>query len=345
MFAIPLPFVVALLQLLLLYGLIGRSETRSPGGAVPVFIAVSVLTSVIIGLRWSVNWSVLRLIQPVVASMLPPLAWLSFSGAGLRWQRAWRHALPVVLTGVLVLVWRAALDLEMPALFFAYGIALLRLAQGGTDAMVSVRLADTATALRAVVLAGMLLMVSGVIDLLISADFNLAHGQHVGLVLTLTNLLMLLISTGLVTRLMRLRPPPEPPVDASRGDVPALPDPADHQILAAIDRQMQGIALYRDPDLTLERLARRLVIPARRISAAINRVHGRNVSQFINSYRIAEAKRLLRNSAQSITDIQFSVGFQTKSNFNREFRRQTALSPSEYRNAFAASGTDGAETR
>ena len=48
-------------------------------------------------------------------------------------------------------------------------------------------------------------------------------------------------------------------------------------------------------------------------------------------YRIAEACRLLTETDQPVTKIMFDVGFQTKSNFNGEFRRVTGMSPTAWR--------------
>lgn len=89
--------------------------------------------------------------------------------------------------------------------------------------------------------------------------------------------------------------------------------------------------LYRDPDLTLERLARRVGIPGRQISRAINRQLGRNVSQEINAWRIREAQALLEQTDRAVTAIMFDCGFQTKSNFNSSFRRLVGVSPSDWR--------------
>ncbi len=68
-----------------------------------------------------------------------------------------------------------------------------------------------------------------------------------------------------------------------------------------------------------------------RYRARVNRLAGKNVSQFINDFRIAEACRLLSETDMPVTAAMFESGFQTKSNFNREFRRVTALSPAAWR--------------
>ena len=81
---------------------------------------------------------------------------------------------------------------------------------------------------------------------------------------------------------------------------------------------LQKEPLFLDPDLTLSRLARRMLVPVKALSSAINQSSGDNVSRFINSYRIEHACDLL-DQARSITSTMFDSGFQTKSNFNREF--------------------------
>lgn len=102
-------------------------------------------------------------------------------------------------------------------------------------------------------------------------------------------------------------------------------------VFFAIDRLVRDERLYLDTGLTLSRLARRAGVPARRVSMAINRVRRQNVSQYINGYRSEEACRLLRETDKPVISVMFEAGFETKSNFNREFRRATGASPAEWR--------------
>ncbi len=106
---------------------------------------------------------------------------------------------------------------------------------------------------------------------------------------------------------------------------------ADRSLIEAINQLLGERKLYRDPDLSLSRLARRLSVPSRRVSEAINRELGLNVSQFINNYRIREAIKGLRERNASIGEVMQEAGFRTKSNFNREFKRVTGESPQAYR--------------
>jgi len=88
---------------------------------------------------------------------------------------------------------------------------------------------------------------------------------------------------------------------------------------------------HLDPELTLSKLTRKLGVPAKQISIAVNQVHEQNISKLINEYRINHAKQSLLTSQDTITQIFMNSGFQTKSNFNREFLRMTQMTPSEFR--------------
>jgi AraC-like DNA-binding protein len=102
------------------------------------------------------------------------------------------------------------------------------------------------------------------------------------------------------------------------------------------ERIVQERELYkREGGLTLEQAGRILVTPARQISQAINRIYGGSFSQYLNDCRVKAAQDLLSNNPDMpITNLMLEAGFNTKSNFNKEFLRVTGLSPSEYRKQF-----------
>ena len=104
-------------------------------------------------------------------------------------------------------------------------------------------------------------------------------------------------------------------------------------MLERVRETLHRDGLYRDPDLTLERLARRSLVPARRVSGAINRSSGDSVSRYVNRLRLDEVRRRLVDTDDGITDIMLAAGFRTKSNFNRTFREAEGCSPSEWRAA------------
>ncbi|GAB5522905.1 MAG: hypothetical protein Roseis2KO_07770 [Roseivirga sp.] len=94
---------------------------------------------------------------------------------------------------------------------------------------------------------------------------------------------------------------------------------------------------YTDADLTLAQLAEALSMPARRLSEVINRHFRQNFMDFINSYRIDYARELLanpRDPKETIMEVMYDVGFNSKSSFNTIFKQKTGKTPSEYKWSF-----------
>jgi len=112
----------------------------------------------------------------------------------------------------------------------------------------------------------------------------------------------------------------------------ALLDPRQ---VAALDALMTVDHLYREPDLSIGALADRLAMPERQLRRLINQGLGhRNFSAFLNGYRLADAKRWLADRAQAdtpILTIAMDAGFQSLGPFNRAFKADTGVTPSEFR--------------
>lgn len=84
--------------------------------------------------------------------------------------------------------------------------------------------------------------------------------------------------------------------------------------------------------LTLDQLAKRVGISPRALSNLINRHFEKSFFEFINHYRVEEAKRLLRCAQDnSILDTMLDSGFSSKAAFNRFFKKYVGKTPSEYR--------------
>lgn len=101
-----------------------------------------------------------------------------------------------------------------------------------------------------------------------------------------------------------------------------------------IDGIMRKDKPYLMADITLDILAEKLKIPARDLSMIINRHFDNNFYEFINNYRIEEAKKILLDPAhkdKTITDIYLEVGFNSKSVFNTFFKKIVGQTPTEYR--------------
>lgn len=92
--------------------------------------------------------------------------------------------------------------------------------------------------------------------------------------------------------------------------------------------------IFTHPELDLNSLAKDLDVHPKMLSRAINRIMGHNFSDFINSYRIEEAKRLLSQpdrSDSSVKEVMYNVGFNSRSVFNTLFKKKTGKTPSQYR--------------
>jgi AraC-like DNA-binding protein len=91
---------------------------------------------------------------------------------------------------------------------------------------------------------------------------------------------------------------------------------------------------FRAGDLTIKTLAEKLGLPTAQLSALINERLAENFVDFVNRYRIEEAKRLLLDGSKrhySVLAIAEEVGFNSKSAFNAAFRKYTGSTPSDFR--------------
>jgi AraC-like DNA-binding protein len=107
---------------------------------------------------------------------------------------------------------------------------------------------------------------------------------------------------------------------------------AKHKLLQVIESEK----IYLDPNLGLPQLAAKVHLSTHDLSFLINEGFGENFFQFINRYRIEEAKLLLKSTTHkhlNILGIAYESGFRSKSTFNTTFKKLTGLSPSQYMHA------------
>lgn len=110
--------------------------------------------------------------------------------------------------------------------------------------------------------------------------------------------------------------------------------PAGERDWAALGRryaqQVAERGWWREPDLDLADLARRLGTNTLYLSRALNDGLGQSFSEFLNRQRIQAAQARLAGE-DSILAIAEEVGFGSKASFNRAFRAYAGCTPSEYR--------------
>jgi YesN/AraC family two-component response regulator len=97
---------------------------------------------------------------------------------------------------------------------------------------------------------------------------------------------------------------------------------------------MEERCAFKDEDITLQKMARDLAIPPHHLSQVLNTKLKSNFYNFINTYRVDEAKKLLLSPEyreMKILEISHMAGFKSKSVFNTVFREFTTLTPREFR--------------
>ncbi|NTF06234.1 helix-turn-helix transcriptional regulator [Agrobacterium rubi] len=335
MLFVPLPLVVALLLFLILASILRGAGEGKANRPFLALILLSAVQSTLVGLRWGYQIEWLRFALPIMASMLPPLAYASFRSLMNDWRlestaNIASIVVPPVVIAMLLLLYPVAIDMSLIVLFVGYAIAIVLLGRRGPDGLEEAQFASVVPVHRALYLAAAALCLSAVFDILVLIDFHWARGENAGVIISNGNLLGLLL-IGL-TAWVAGDSKPEKLVSAAQADAePVGASAGDHEVMARLEALMAQQRVYRDENLNLSRLARKLSLPSRQISNAINRATGGNVSQYINQLRVQDACRLLEETDQSVTAIMFESGFQTKSNFNREFRRITGMSPLAWR--------------
>lgn len=113
----------------------------------------------------------------------------------------------------------------------------------------------------------------------------------------------------------------------------ALTDDRRREMFSRLEKLMTEENVYRQPDLSLEKLAQMLQTNRTYISQVVNEETGRSFSTYVNSYRLQEAIGLLSDPAndEPLKNVGLSVGFASPSNFYSLFRQKVGVSPSVFR--------------
>jgi AraC-like DNA-binding protein len=101
-----------------------------------------------------------------------------------------------------------------------------------------------------------------------------------------------------------------------------------------LTRIMDDEKPFLDSELTLMKLAAKLNSTPHQLSYIINTGFNENFYQFINRYRVEEAKKIILDPKMdhlSFVGIGFEVGFNSKSVFNTMFKKISGFTPSQYK--------------
>lgn len=168
-----------------------------------------------------------------------------------------------------------------------------------------------------------------------TAVWRLNYFDRFGLYLVLT---VLVFALGLEAwrhagRRHPLQPdaePPAPPVPV----VPVRPPPDWAALGAAWRDRARDEGWFRDPELSLESLARKLGTNTNYLSRAFNEGLGQGLADVIGGLRVAWLQqRLADGASDDLLDLALQAGFASKTSFNRVFKAHTGVTPSAWRRA------------
>lgn len=106
------------------------------------------------------------------------------------------------------------------------------------------------------------------------------------------------------------------------------------EILPRLTQLMKDEKIFLDGNLSLRKLAERLMIHPNYLSQIINEQLGCSFNDFINKYRIQEAQRRLldpKEGHKTVLDIAYDTGFYSKSVFNNAFKKFAGQTPSQFK--------------
>lgn len=107
--------------------------------------------------------------------------------------------------------------------------------------------------------------------------------------------------------------------------------------LKSIQSKLSGLMIKEQPylnsELKLDGLAEMIAVRPVHLSQVINDQHGKNFSEYINEYRVNEAKRILSeeyDEHSSMYEVAIDAGFNSKATFNRVFKQMTGSTPTQF---------------
>lgn len=325
--SLPIPLISSLILgfLLVRFCLLGRRH-----GPLITLLAICMAQGLIIVLAQHYHVTGFLFVQPITATLVPAMAWLAFQTSAvrrLRWSDM-AHGTGSLAALLSLAIFPEFLNVLIPALFCGYGGAVLWFASKGADGTPMLRLEAGDLPGQIWQIVGAALIASAASDVMIVAAQYLGVAHLQPWIISIYSSIMLLIVGGLGLSAGQ----GASTVDREAGREPAPDNPVsdeDTQIIAQLDRLMDEQALYLNPNLTLSQLSRKMRVPTKQLSGAINRVSGQNMSRYVNASRIKAAQDALLQQ-QSVTNAMLLSGFNTKSHFNREFLRVTGQSPSDW---------------
>lgn len=127
----------------------------------------------------------------------------------------------------------------------------------------------------------------------------------------------------------RINPEPSPPPSKDKDFSPTYSEPEKERLLQLVKKQ----ELFRNPGLTLSDIAHESSMTSKQVSTIINQGFQMNFNDFINLHRIyavLDAIQRKEHEEKTLLALAFDNGFNSKSTFNRAFKKQTGHTPNYF---------------
>ncbi|MEY1556106.1 helix-turn-helix domain-containing protein [Yoonia sp. R2331] len=336
MSTVPTSWLISILAVFIAAAVVSRP--RLPVAARLLFglaLSLVAVVTVFVGLRSVYGIEALSPIQPHIAILIAPTLWLGFQSLASTTGSPTGQNLVItafgLIAGQLALLLQTAWSADLVVIGTNAICAILLARMLFQSPEVFVQVAPNKYRMTRVALLFALLFIA----LIVAADLifvAVLSAGNTGIIQLLTGVSGVVVTVILLSALIGV------PLVLGGQTRQASCDPAadtpleeDQDLLRKLDQLMAEQQMFTDPDLTLARLGRRIHCPARSVSKAVNRIHGENISRYINGFRVRHAAMLLTTTDLPVTDIMLEAGFQSKSSFNTEFRRLTGQTPSDYK--------------
>ncbi|MFK8061440.1 MAG: helix-turn-helix domain-containing protein [Polaribacter sp.] len=106
-------------------------------------------------------------------------------------------------------------------------------------------------------------------------------------------------------------------------------------LILELKKTMNDHQFHKNTNIKLKDIASKLQISSHQLSQLLNDNLGKSFAQFINEYRIEDAKQLLKeNTNFTLEAIGFEAGFSSKSSFYATFKKVVGMTPSEFQKKY-----------
>ena len=103
------------------------------------------------------------------------------------------------------------------------------------------------------------------------------------------------------------------------------------RIASKLKRAMSEHQLHLDANLSLWALSKQVGVSDNYVSQVLNEEIGQNFFDFVNGYRVQAAQARLISSDETILNIAYDTGFNSRSSFYTAFKKTTGQTPTAFR--------------